>query len=358
MTLYKRGSIYWAYVTIDGVRHYRTTGTGNRKIAESIGRKFEEELVSRAAGLTELRPEMTFAELSARFLADGDVKLYHKDRLKVLLPFWGDIQLRSITKSTIRAYRLERLKHKKLTETTLSHDLAVVRHLLFWALDEGLIAFNPLTRLRLARSRKRRRPLLSWTEEQSLLAQAAPHLNPIILAAVDTGLRRGELLHQQWEDVDLSRGLLSVSHSKTAQGEQREVPLTDRLRCMLAVCQQPSGLVFTFKNHSINQIKTAWKAALRRSGIRPLRFHDLRHTFNTRLLELGVIADVRKALMGHSLGDDPHALYSHVELPTKRKAIETLNGWIWEQMETTQSGENNNGETTNEPSVHTDGNDS
>src|ERR1019366_4154206 len=146
-------------------------------------------------------------------------------------------------------------------------------------------------------SRKRRRPLLSWAEEQSLLAQAASHLKPIILAAVDTGLRRGGTPHQGWGGVNLSRGLLSVSHSKTAQGEQREVPLTDRLRCMLTVCQQPSGLVFTFKNHSINQIKTAWKTALRRSGIRPLRFHDLRHTFNTRLLELGVIADVRKALM-------------------------------------------------------------
>lgn len=358
MTLYKRGNVYWAYVTIDGVRHCRTTGTGSRRLAESIARKFEEELLSRAAGLTELRPEMTFAELSARFLSDGDVKPYHKDRLKVLLPFWGEIQLRSITKGTIRAYRLERLKHKKLTETTLSHDLAVVRHLLFWALDEGLIAFNPLTRLRLARSRKRRRPILSWAEEQSLLAQAAPHLKPIILAALDTGLRRGELLSLLWEDVDLCRNLLSVSHSKTAGGEQREVPLTDRLRCLLAVSQKPSGLVLTFKDRPISRIKTAWKAALRRSGIRPLRFHDLRHCFATRLLELGVIADVRKALMGHSLGDDPHALYSHVELPAKRKAIEALNKWIWEQMEASKEGGKDGGETTYEPSVHTDGNDS
>ena len=358
MTLYKRGNVYWAYVTIDGVRHCRTTGTGSRRLAESIARKFEEELLSRAAGLTELRPEMTFAELSARFLVDGDVKPYHKDRLKMTLPFWGDIQLRSITKGTIRAYRLERLKHKKLTETTLSHDLAFVRHVLFWALDEGLIAFNPLTRLRLARSRKRRRPLLSWAEEQSLLAQAAPHLKQITLAAIDTGLRRGELLHERWEDIDLSRGLLSVTHSKTAQGEQREVPLTDRLRCMLTVCQQPSGLVFTFKGQPINNIKTAWKAALRRSGIRPMRFHDLRHTFNTRLLELGIIADVRKALMGHSLGDDPHALYSHVELPTKRKAIEALNKWIWGQMESSREKENKNGEPTTELSTNTDGNDS
>jgi len=358
LTLYKRGKIYWAYVTIDGVRHCRTTGTGSRKLAESIARKFEEELLSRAAGLTELHPEMTFTELSADFFTNGDVKPHHKDRLKVTLPFWGPIQLRSITKSTVRAYRLERLKQKKLTDTTLSHDIAFVRHLLFWAMDEGYISFNPLSRLRLVRSRKRRRPILSWAESQLLRAHAAPHLQPIILMAEDTGQRRGELLQLCWEDIDLARGLLSVTHSKTVQGEQREIPLTDRLRCMLTLCQQPSGLVFTFKGQPIANIKTAWKAALRRSGIRPLRFHDLRHTFNTRLLELGVIADVRKALMGHSLGDDPHALYSHVELPTKRKAIEALNKWIWEQMESSRQGENKNGETTSNLSINTDGNSS
>src|ERR1019366_3932858 len=132
----------------------------------------------------------------------------------------------------------------------------------------------------------------------------------------------------------------------------------DRMRCMLAVSQKPSGLVLTFKDRPISRIKTAWKAALRRSEIRPLRFHDLRHCFATRLLELGVIADVRKALMGHSLGDDPHALYSHVELPTKRKAIEALNKWIWGQMESSREKENNNGETTTELSINTDGNDS
>jgi integrase len=276
----------------------------------------------------------------------------------MLLPFWGDIQLRSITKGTIREYRLERLAHKKLTETTLSHDLAVVRHLLIWALEEGIIAVNPLPRLRLARARKRRRPILSWAEEQLLLAYAAPHMRPIILAAIDTGMRRGELLHQRREDVDLDRGLLCVTHSKTAGGEQREIPLTDRMRCTLAVSNQRSGLLFTFNDQPISQIKTAWKGALRRSGIRPLRFHDLRHTFNTRLLELGIIADVRKALMGHSLGDDPHALYSHVELPLKRKAIEALNRWIWQQLQSSHHGENTNGKTQDESSVGSDGSDS
>ncbi len=332
MTLYKRGRIFWAYITLNGLRHARSTGTGNRKLAETIGRKFEEELLTCQEGITKLQPEMKFQELAARFIAEGEVKPWHLERLKQLLPFWGGLPLRSITKGTVRVYRMERLKQKKLTEKTISHDLAVVRHLLFWAQDEGIVAANPLTRLRLPRARHRKRPVLSFEEEQKLLTSAAVHLKPIILSAIDTGMRRGELLTQRWEDVDFQRGLLSVSHSKTAEGEQREIPLTDRMVSLLEGQRKSSGLVFTFQGNAINRIKTAWKTALKKSGIRAMRFHDLRHTFNTRLLEVGIVADVRKALMGHSLGDDPHALYTHVELPLKRKAIQALNAWIWEQV--------------------------
>jgi integrase len=339
MALYKRGNIWWAYVMIDGVRHCRTTGMSNRRLAEAFERRFEEELAVKAAGFTELKPEMTFTELAARFLSSGEVKAHHAGRLKMLLPFWGHRELRSINRAMVREYRAARTKGKSLTETTLNRDLEVLRHLLFWAVDEGILAANPLARLRMARARKRKRPILSWEDEQRLTVAAAPHLRRIIVAALDTGMRRGELTHQQWQDVDLTRGILSVTHSKTAEGEQRELPLTDRLRSMLAASRQTEGLVFTFKGEAVAQIKTGWAGAIRRSGIQRLRFHDLRHCFNTRLLELGVLTDVRKALMGHSSGEDVHSMYTHVELPLKRKAIGLLNGWISEQLEGSQPNE-------------------
>jgi integrase len=74
-------------------------------------------------------------------------------------------------------------------------------------------------------------------------------------------------------------------------------------------------------------VKTAWKAAIRRAGIRYLRFHYLRHTFNTRLLELRVSREVRMALLGHTFGDT-HESYEHVELPLKREAIRKLEAWL------------------------------
>lgn len=345
MTLFKRNNTWWVYITINGVRHSRTTGTGNRRLAESIGRKFEDELVLRSFGMTETKPEMTFTELSARFLSEGDVKAYHRERLKVILPFFGHLQLRAITRATVRDFRQYRMKGKKLTETTVSRDLEVVRRILFWAVEEGLLAANPLTRLKLAHARKRNRPILTYHEENALYASASPHLARIVLCALHTGMRRGEILAQDWKDIDLVRGVLSVTHSKTEQGEQREIPLTSFLRGTLALCQQKTGLIFTFHDQPINRIKTGWKAALRRSGIRPLRFHDLRHTFNTRMLDLGVVADVRKALMGHSLGDDPHALYTHVEMPAKREAIAKLDLWLSEQAKQIRKEEGKTSDT-------------
>src|SRR5207245_3286072 len=79
------------------------------------------------------------------------------------------------------------------------------------------------------------------------------------------------------------------------------------------------------------------------AGIRYFRFHDLRHTFNTRLMEAGVLQDVRKALMGHSSGEEVNSLYTHVELPVKREAIRKLEAWIDVQRQ------NQKGETEGEP---------
>ena len=169
---------------------------------------------------------------------------------------------------------------------------------------------------------------MTFGEEAQLLEVAAPHLRAIIIAALDTGMRRGEILNQRWEHVDLARELLSVTKSKTVGGEAREIPFTRRLFDHLNANRQISGLVFTFNGRPITRIKTAWKSAILRAKIRYSRFHDLRHTFNTRLMEAGVMQEVRKALMGHSSGEDVHSRYTHVELPVKREAIQKLQEWM------------------------------
>lgn len=334
MTLWKRGSMWWTYVWVDGVRYAKSTRTRNQRTASKIDQAYKDELLLAQTHPQRLQPQLTFAELAAHFLVDASPKPHHVDRLKILLPYFGDLPIGQIHRGTAREYRKYRHDKKpSLSETTVNRDLEVLRHLLFWAVDEGLLATNPLSRMPMVRERRKARSVMSFDEETRLLREAAPHLFRLVISALDTGMRRGELLAQRWEHVDFNRHLLSVTHSKTAGGEGREIPLTTRLYNLLAAQPDKQGFVFLFKGKTIRKIKTGWAAAIRRAGIRYYRFHDLRHTFNTRLMEAGVMQEVRKALMGHSSGEEVNSIYTHVELPIKREAIRKLEAWVEAERE-------------------------
>jgi len=327
VSLYKRGNRWWAYFYLDGIRHQESTGTSNRRLAERIAQQLKDDAVLRRHQLPTADPDMTFDALAARFIANASPRPHHLVRFKHLLPYFGDRSLRSITKAVVRDYREARHRAKTLRDATINREVAVLRHLLYWATDEGYLSANPLTRLRLVPERRSPRPVLTVAEEDILLAQAPPHLHELIVLALDTGMRAGELLQQRWEHVDLTRGVLLVSHSKTIQGEGREIPLTTRVQECLSTRRKDVGPVFMYGGHGIGSCKTAWGSVVRHLS-RHVRFHDLRHTFNTRLLEAGVLQEVRKALMGHTSGQGVHGVYTHIELPLKRDAIAKLQAWL------------------------------
>lgn len=328
MSLLRRGSIYWTYFYLDGVRHQESTGTSNRRLAEQIAEKLKQEAIAHKYQLVLAKPDLTFGGLSATFIAEGGATAYHLGRLKLLLPFFSEIKVERISKGLAGEYRIWRMKQKKVSDATLNRDLSVLRHILYWAVDNSLLLANPLARMKMARERRTKKRVLNVSEEEALLKGCSDYFRPIVVLALDTGMRRGEILHQVIEDIDFERRLLSVTHSKTPEGESREIPLTSRVYDLLVSKRDRYGLVFTYHEKPIHLIKTAWKRSIERSGIRRLRFHDLRHSFNTRLMEAGVVQDVRKALMGHSSGTDVHSAYTHVELPAKRQALVKLETWI------------------------------
>lgn len=344
MSLLKRGDIYWAYFYIDGERHQHSTGTNNRRLAEQIEQKLKKEAIARKHLLVVSNPDMTFAELAARFLAEGGATPYHVGRIQELLPFFAETPVERITKGPAGEYRPWRKKQKEVSDATINRDLSVLRHILYWAVDNSLLLSNPLVRMRMVRERRKKRRVLSVADEALLLSGCTKYFRPIVTMAVDTGMRRGELLQQRWEDVDFARRLLSVTRSKTPEGEAREIPLTSRVYTLLSDRRAKEGLIFTYHGRPIHLIKTAWKRALERSGVPRLRFHDLRHTYATRLMEAGVVQDVRKALMGHSSGNDVHAAYTHVELPAMREAVRKLEEWIRAQQAQLKGGSNDSSE--------------
>lgn len=331
VTLYKRGSVYWSYFYLDGIRHQQSTGTANRRQAEQIELKLKAEVNARRHQLVEYDPTLSFGSLAAQFVATAYPKPHHLDRLTHLLPYFAQVPVSRITKGVARDYRKYRRSQRQIKDATVNRDLSVLRHILYWAVDEQIIPSNPLARLRMERERRSQRPVMSVVEESKLLAAAPEHLAAMIIAALDTGMRRGEILNQDWEHIDFDRQLLAVTRSKTPEGEAREIPLTKRLLKLLLSSRRDQGPVFVYHKSPIRTIKTAWKSAVEKAAIRHFRFHDLRHTFATRLMEAGVLQEVRKALMGHSSGERVHSIYTHIELPVKRDAIARLEEWVESQ---------------------------
>jgi integrase len=342
----KRGNVWWVYLYRDGRRFQYSTGTGNRKRAEKIEDKLKQELNDQRFQLVEADPSMTFGELAARFMASGSVRPHHLYHLKFLLPYFSDFVVLRITKALADEFRKARHeRNPAIKDATINRDLSVLRHILYWAMDEQLLAVNPLTRMKMVRERRIRRQILSLAEEALLLGVAAGHLRTILLIALDAGLRRGEITSQRWEDIDFAQKILSVTHSKTPEGESREIPLTRRLYDFLLERRRSEGLVIEFHGQPVHIIKRTWQTALRNAKIRHVRFHDLRHTFATRLMEAGVLQEVRMALMGHSSGAKIHAVYTHIELPTKRSAIRKLETWVQDQQQQLKEQQDANTQT-------------
>ncbi len=333
MSLVKRGNVWWDYVWMNGMRHAKSTGTANRRKAEIIAQQFREELNDIRQRVPQRNPDMTVGALAARFIADGMAKPHALDRLNHVLPFFADLRVCDITLGTIRQYRQERHREKTIKEATVNRDLSVLRRLLYWAVEEGLIAANPLPRLHLERERRVKRPVLSLREERQLLAKAPEHLRQIIRCALDTGMRRGEILGERWEDIDLDNRILHVTHSKTPEGEARDIPLTNALYETLFALRRSHGPVFTYQGDLIKIVKTTWASSLRRAGLRHFRFHDLRHTANTRMMLAGVLQEVRREILGHTSrrSRDMNDRYIQIELPEKRDAIRRLEVWLEDQ---------------------------
>jgi integrase len=327
MTLFKRGHVWWTGFYINGKRFQESTGTNNRRQAEDIERKIKSDRNLESFGIATMDPQVTFTTLAEEFEKKAQTSIFHAGRLKWLKEFFGETPVRTITKNTVSEYRqLRQARDGPLKDSTLNRDIAVLRRVLYWAQEQGLIPVNPVARVPMVRERRTKKPVLSIAHEDLILQAAKPHMRDMVIAALDTGMRRGELFKQQWEDIDLAHGVLYVTRSKTAEGDAREIPLSQRLAEVLRAKAKKcsTGFVFTFQGHPLHDLKRSWETAQRDAKL-PLRyrFHDLRHTFNTRLMEAGVVQDIRMALMGHE-PRTVHWGYTHVELVAKRKAIRKL----------------------------------
>jgi len=165
--------------------------------------------------------------------------------------------------------------------------------------------------------------VLSCTEEQRILAAAAAHLKPIIRMALNTGMRKSEILNLRWRQVDLRRRVITLNADDSKSKRPDTVPLNSEMIELLTNLPQNGPYVFGGEK-PLGEVKKAFQGALKRANLpREIRFHDLRHTFGTRLAALNVDAATIMKLMRHrSL--DMVMRYVHPAEQSKRNAVELL----------------------------------
>ena len=153
-------------------------------------------------------------------------------------------------------------------------------------------------------------------------------MKPMILLALNTGLRRGELFNLAWKDLNLDRAMLTVRGEGAKSGQTRHVPLNEEALEALKVWRGnalgSNELVFPGKNGGrLANVNTAFRRVLNDTGINAFRWHDLRHTFASKLVMAGVDLNTVRELLGHA--DIKMTLrYAHLSPHVKAAAVQKL----------------------------------
>jgi integrase len=210
-------------------------------------------------------------------------------------------------------------KQRERAAASVNRELEILSKVFTMAEDNGMVASNPCRKVNKLRQDNRRTRYLTAEEERRLMSALTgrrAYLRPIVVLALNTGMRRGEILGLEWRNVDLTRGLIYVTNTKS--GKDRVIPLNQAAQSALESVKQTGQRVF-----DVDWIKVAWMAALKDAKISDFRFHDLRHTAATRLADAGTDAFTIAAILGHST-IQMSARYTHATDERKRRALENM----------------------------------
>lgn len=312
-------------------KHYRkSTETEDRKLAQRILDKVKGE-IAEGKWFEKLPGEdKTFKEMIEKFAKEyvpSRSKKPYGSNLQTLLNFFGDCSLSAITPKTVSAYKGKR-RAEGILAATINHELAVLKRIFNVAVKEWeWFHSNPIAGVSLETGVNERDRWATHEEEEKLLSYCPDWFKDAVTFALNTGLREGELVNLSWKDgIDLFRKTVVVVKSKN--NEKRTIPMNEKVFEMLrrkSRVRPMHGRVFYWEKGPLNVyvIQYQFKKACRKAGIEDLHFHDLRHTFATRLIQAGVDLYTAQRLLGHKTSSMT-ARYAHHSTESLRSSVEAL----------------------------------
>ena len=236
---------------------------------------------------------------------------------KNIIPFFNNKYLDEIKPREIEDYKITRVK--KVSNATVNRDLTCFKHLYTMAIKWGYAKENPVKKVDMMKEPPGRLRYLTTEEIDKLLDNCTEHLKPIVIIALNTGMRKGEIIALKWGDIDFDNKRIIVQNSKN--NEKRVLPINKT--AYKAIKDMYKNNYQNERLFNIGDCRKSFKTALRKAGIDDFRFHDLRHTFASYLAMSGANLRAIQTLMGHK-DIDTTLRYAHLCDSYLEKTVENL----------------------------------
>lgn len=346
MAVYLRDDVWYIRLSIKNKRYHRAIPeASNKKEAEKAEVIFKAELLQGKYSLADNIGNMPFSKLVDHYINYTKTNnLSWKgcvSRAERLRDYFSNKQLKDISPILIEKYRSDRKKTVKkqadddnecvyITNATVNREIEILRKMFNIAIDNSWIDKNPCSSRKVHKLRednKKERFLLP-DEEIRLFKKSVgefAYMYPIIICALHTGMRKGEILSLKWDCVDLKEKFITLLQTKS--GKMRKIPINSVLLPILKELHKNKCSDYIFTNPETKNryfdLKRAFPSLCKQAKINELRFHDLRHTSATRMVASGIDLVVVQEILGHA--DIKTTMrYSHPVPERKLIAVEAL----------------------------------
>jgi integrase len=313
----------------------RSAETTDRKLAQRIYDKIKGEIAESRWFEKLPGEEKPFREMMEKYLNEHSARnkaprSHIRDRSLTdhLLASFGDFTLVDITPKLITEYKTKR-REEGASPRTVNYELTLMGHAFNLAIREWeWCKENPVRKVSKERVNNLRERWLTLKEEEALLKESPKWLQEMIAFSINTGLRQGEILNLQWPQIDLFRKTMTILEQKN-KGKDT-LPLNEKalevLKAIAKVRHIKNNYVFYSANGTpidASNLRRIFYSATRKAQIEDFHWHDLRHTFATRLVQAGVdIYTVQK--LGRWKNISMVMRYAHHYPESLRAGIETL----------------------------------
>ena len=331
MAVVKRNKIWYVYynITVDGRRVKRGEAVGPRRdVAQAVEKKYRDMIRQgmdpRAVDATLEEPKyenliqpdtpadrmLTFREFFPTFMElhgnhqSESMRSSYQLSFNHLAPGFGNLHLAGISKIMAQTY-VTRRKHAGVSNATVNREVTFLKSLLQRAVDWGYLDRNPLHGLKPLKEAPIRERYLTKEEGERLIQAASEYLRDIIVFALATGFRKSEIFGLTWDNVILNKRFTYGEITVIGKGnKRRNIRMNKTVYEMLCRKSQKKQNQYIFPSPKtggkIDNVDNAFRMALKKAGIENFRFHDLRHTAASWMVQGGADIYAVQKILGHS----------------------------------------------------------